>query len=241
MQCPHCRSEVEVKAHSFALGEDPDGTWQVSSTRCPACDRLIVDLILKDVCTYPAWPAGITRARPDAEVPADLADEFLTAAQVVVYSPEASAAISRRLLQRFLSDQAGVGGGGLADQIKRALLSPALPPYIKEALQTYMELAKIGIGNDKNLHPEALATAEPGEAEWLLDVHELLFELYFVQPARLRRRRDALEETTARLAAARPEAAETVAPPDDQAVRSPVADTDGPLEGPPEDEVEEDG
>ena len=236
MQCPHCRSEVEVKAHSFALGEDPDGTWQVSSARCPACDRLVVDLCLKDVCTYPAWPAGTTRARPSAEVPAALAGEFLTASQVIVYSPEASAAISRRLLQRVLDEQAGVGGGGLADQIRRALLSPALPPYVKEALQTYVDLAKIGLGNDKNLHPEALAPAEPGEAEWLLDVHELLFELFFVQPARLRRKRDALEETIGRHANEEPEAADVVASPDTQPAEPPATDAGGPLE----DEAKED-
>ncbi|MBN1321987.1 MAG: hypothetical protein JXA87_14245 [Thermoleophilia bacterium] len=235
MQCPHCRSEVEVKSHSFALGEDPDGTWQVSSARCPACDRLIVDLCLKDVCTYPAWPAGATHARPGDDVPAGLATEFLTASQVIVYSPEASAAIGRRLLQKVLNDQAGVGGGGLADQIKRALLSPALPPYVKEALQTYTDLARIGAGNDKNLHPEALAPVEPGEAEWLLDVHELLFELYFVQPARLRRKRDALEETIGRLTTEEPETAGAVEPPNAHEVEPPAAAV-----GPLENEAEED-
>lgn len=197
MQCPHCRSEIEVKPHSFALGEDPDGTWQVSSARCPACDRLVVNLV-NESCVYPAWPAGATRARPSGDVPGDLAVEYVTAAQVIVHSPEAAAAIGRRLLQRILKEHVGVGGEGLADQINQALLSPALPPYVKEALQTYADLAKMGVGNNKNLHPEALAPAEPGEAEWLLDVHELLFELYFVQPALLRRKRDALEETVGR-------------------------------------------
>lgn len=227
MQCPHCLSEIEVKPHSFALGEDPDGTWNVSSARCPACDRLIVNLCLQDGCTYPAWPAGVTRGRPGREVPADLANEYLTASQVIIYSPEASAAISRRLLQRILTDHVGVGGGGLADQIKRALLSPALPPYVKEALQTYSDLAKMGTGNDKNLHPEALTPVEPGEAEWLLDVHELLFELYFVQPARLRQKRDALEETIGRLPEKAPAVAEAAGPAPDKAA------------GPGEDEAKE--
>lgn len=35
---------------------------------------------------------------------------------------------------------------------------------------------------------------EPGEAEWLLDVLEGLFDFYFVQPANAQRKRDALNE-----------------------------------------------
>lgn len=33
---------------------------------------------------------------------------------------------------------------------------------------------------------------EPGEAEWNLDVLESLFDFYFVQPAELKKKRDAL-------------------------------------------------
>lgn len=237
MQCPHCLSEIGIKPHSFALGEDPDGSWQVSSSRCPACDRLIVDLCLKDVRTYPVWPAATTRARPSDEVPADLADEFVTASQIIAYSPEASAAISRRLLQRMLADQAAVGGGGLADQIKQALLSPILPPYLKEALQTYLDVAKIGVGNDKNLHPEALAPVEPGEAEWLLDVHELLFELYFVQPARLRDKRNALEEAIGSRAIEEPPGAEEAEAMGPKGVESSGAETADPTDKEPPENV----
>lgn len=32
----------------------------------------------------------------------------------------------------------------------------------------------------------------PGEAEWILDVIEALFDFYFVQPAKLKAKRDAL-------------------------------------------------
>jgi hypothetical protein len=46
----------------------------------------------------------------------------------------------------------------------------------------------------KSFEPEALAPAEPGEAEWLLDVLQALFELYFVEPARMQRKLSSLEE-----------------------------------------------
>ena len=35
---------------------------------------------------------------------------------------------------------------------------------------------------------------EPGEAEWLLETLEGLFDFYFVQPAKLEKKRDALNK-----------------------------------------------
>ncbi len=196
MECPHCQVEVDLKPHVFALGQDQEGTWQVSSCRCPACDRLIVDIGTVEGRTYPVWP-GSSRPRLSDDVPADLADEYHTAARILADSPEASAAISRRLLQRFLAERAGFGGGGLADQVRRATECEEMPSYMKEALRVLARVAKLASDGHKSLHPEALATPEPGEPEWLLDVLQSLFEFSFVQPARMRRRLDALEEMIA--------------------------------------------
>ena len=197
MECPHCLSEFDVKPHVFALGQDQDGSWQVSNTRCPTCDRLIVSLCTKEGCTYPAWPASSTRARLSDDVPADFAGEYHAACQVLFYSPEASAAISRRSLHRFLATRVHAGHGGLADQIRQAVISPELPGYLKQALQKLSQVANLEHDSTKSLRPEAVASVEPGEAEWLLDVLQPLFDLYFVQPARMQRKQDVLEETIA--------------------------------------------
>lgn len=194
MQCPHCWSEIEVKPHTFALGEDQDGSWHIWEARCPRCDRLIVDLLNKDKCTYPVWPAALARPRLSEDVPADYADDYHVAAQILPYSPEASAAVSRRLLHRFLAEQVGAGSDELAVQIANTAGSPELPGYLEEALQTFARVADLEPGSNKSLRPEALTAVEPGEADWLLDVLQPLFELYFVQPARLRRKQAALEE-----------------------------------------------
>ena len=201
MQCPHCHSEISVTPHVFALGEDKDGTWQVASSRCPACSRLLVNICTKDGCTYPAWPANSIRPRLSDDVPAEFAAEYLAACQIISYSPEASAAISRRLLHRFLAAHTGAGSGGLAQQIDKAARSTELPPYLKDALHTLSRVAKISPDSEKSRRPEVLSPVEPGEAEWLLDVIQPLFELYFVQPARLQRQQDALEEKIGALAA----------------------------------------
>jgi len=58
-------------------------------------------------------------------------------------------------------------------------------------------VAKLEPDSVKSLRPEALAPVEPGEADWLLDVLEPLFDLYFVQPAHMQRKKDAMEERIA--------------------------------------------
>jgi hypothetical protein len=194
MECPHCGSDFEATPHTFALGIDQNGTWQVSNTRCPTCDRLIVAICSKEGKNYPALPAGVVKARLSEDVPADLAAEYWTASQVLVYSEEASAAISRRLLQRVLTNQAGAGYGGLAEQIARAIASPTMPPYLKEGLETLVKVAGLEAGQPKSYRCDALLPVNEGEAEWLLDILKPLFEFYYVQPARLRRKRYAVEE-----------------------------------------------
>ncbi len=197
MDCPHCQAELTAKPHVFALGIDQDGTWQVSSSRCAVCDRLIVNLCTKEGCTYPAWPVSSARARLSDDVPAEYSDDYHTAAQIIFFSPEASAALSRRSLHRLLAAEVHAGHGGLADQIRQATLAPDLPAYLKLALRKLAAVARLEPDSAKSQRPEALATVEPGEAEWLLEVLQSLYDLYFVEPARMQRKQDALEENIA--------------------------------------------
>ncbi len=207
MKCPHCQSEYTATPHSFALGEDQDGAWHVASDRCPTCDRIIVTLGTAAGGSYPVWPQFSVRARPAPEVPADFAVEYHVASQVLHHSPEASAALSRRLLHRFLSTQSCAGYGGLLEQVRQLLLCDDLPAYLKQALEALVRVSKLEANPMKSQQPAALAAVEPGEAEWNLDVLETLFDFYFIQPIRLQRKLDAVEEKLAAIAAAEAEAA----------------------------------
>lgn len=198
MRCPHCQAESELKWHTFALGQDPDGTWQVATTRCPVCERILTELRTDRGETYPAWPAGSTRPPLSDDVPAEWRNEYRTACQVLYYSREASAAISRRLLQRCLTQCLGTTEQELAAQIAEAERSPALPRYLKEGFDLLARLSKLTMGSDKSRRPDALFPSEPGEAEWLLDLLETLFDFHFVQPARLERRKNALQAALTR-------------------------------------------
>ena len=194
MQCPHCQSEYDTPPHVFALGEDQEGAWQVASSRCPICERLIVSLCNKNGCSYPIRPLASTRPRLSDDVPASLAADYHTAAQIIFYSSEASAALGRRLLHRFLGEYLGAQQVELGPRVRGVLTAAEVPPYLKQALRTLLHVAKLDDGSRKSLEPEALTPAEPGEADWLLDALQALFEHYFVQPARMQRKLSLLEE-----------------------------------------------
>lgn len=230
MQCPHCLCEFDAKPHVFALGQDPDGTWQVSSARCPTCDRLIVDFCTAEGQVYPGRPTLFGRPRLSEDVPSHLAAEYHTAATILPYSPEASAAISRRLLHAFLTEYVGAGEGTLAEQIATATTSCALPPYLQDALGTLARVAGLDANEAKSTRPEALAPTEPGEPEWLLDVLDQLFDLYFVQPARMQRKRARLEERVGPLVQL-PEAVPEAEPQALDETEAEPADTAEPAEG----------
>lgn len=46
----------------------------------------------------------------------------------------------------------------------------------------------------KSTNTGEVVDVEPGEAEWILDVLEGLFDLYFIQPAELERKREQLNK-----------------------------------------------
>jgi hypothetical protein len=222
LECPHCNAEFNLIPHVFALGEDQDGSWQVSTNRCPTCDRLIVNLCTKQGASYPVRPHECARPRLCADVPADYANDYHIAARVLPHSPEASAALSRRLLHRTLAVKTAAGHGSLSDQIRQAILSSDLPPYLKQALQTLARVAKIESDAPKSEHPEILTPVEPGEPEWLLDVLQSLLDLYFVQPARMQRKQAELERLLA--PASPPVAATPAATPAATDAGTPTAD-----------------
>ena len=183
----------------FALGIDQDGTWQVSNIRCPICDRLIVSVRSETGArTTPLSRPAPLRAKLSEDVPADLAADYWTAGQILPFSEEASAAISRRLLQRVLSSKAGAGYGGLADQVKRAVASPTMPRVSQRGPRHLRQTGRDWKSHEvKSYRCETLAPVNEGEARWLLEVLKPLFEFYYVQPALVALMRQPIEERLA--------------------------------------------
>jgi hypothetical protein len=138
------------------------------------------------------WPEAVNRPVPpevESEA-AELASDFREAVAVFPRSRKASAALSRRCLQLVLSTKGGARARDLADQIEEVL--PKLPSELAKNVDAIRQVGNFAAHPVKSTSSGEIAEVEEGEAEWLLEVLEELFDHYYVQPARAAARREAL-------------------------------------------------
>jgi hypothetical protein len=121
-------------------------------------------------------------------------EDYQEAYALVDLSPKASAALSRRCLQRLLHEKANVNTGELNTEIQKVLELNQLPAYLAKAIDAIRNVGNFAAHPLKSTRTNEIMDVEPGEAQWLLDVLENLFDFYFVQPAELARKRDALNK-----------------------------------------------
>jgi len=184
------------------VGIDKDGGWVLARQHCPACERLF--LILKNGPANPGdkftglfavwkemlvYPRASGRPCP-AEVPKELAADYTEACLVLADSPKAAAALGRRCLQHLLRETATVKPGNLSDEIEQAMKT--LPSQLAESIDAIRNIGNFAAHPMKSQKSGEIIDVQPGEAEWTLDVLEALFDYYFVQPALLQKKRDAL-------------------------------------------------
>lgn len=212
MNCPSCNVEIHFNPQDIGVWIAPDhdiskeGVELVYGT-CPRADHLIVVLrrgkyvsdnqgggwLTGTIAEHAIYPPSSGRYVP-LEVPASMRQDYDEAAAVLPVSPKASAALSRRILQQVLTEQFGIGRGDLATQIEAFLKFPNVPSFLSEAVDAIRQIGNLAAHPVKNKHTGEVVPVEPGEAEWLLEVLDALFDFAFVQPARLTAKRTALEE-----------------------------------------------
>lgn len=213
MKCPHCRVAFHNEPTFTFLGGDDGGTYGASTSTCPACKRIIVLLVsgegylqqtggdivgLRTVTRrYYVVPRTPLRPAPPAEVPRDIADDFREACVVLGDSPKASAALSRRCLQHVLRQAAGVNPSDLAREIQEVLDSGKLPTHLAESIDAVRNIGNFSAHPLKSTSTGEILPVEPHEAEWNLDVLEALFDFYYVQPAAIAKKREALNKKLA--------------------------------------------
>ena len=103
-----------------------------------------------------------------------------------------AAALSRRCLQHLLREKAGIKKGDLSNEIQQVLDSRQLPSHLGDELDAIRNIGNFAAHPLKATNTGEIVEVEPHEAEWLLSVLEQLFDFFFVQPARAKERRDAL-------------------------------------------------
>lgn len=202
--CPHCQCTFAPKYEIQRLQvtkEDPpeDGVvlcaWQI----CPAkqCRRHVVRLLrLRGATqhTYQPYPEDLGRPSLPREVPEPFASEYKEAALVLTKSAKASAALSRRCLQLILHDHLNIVEKDLSHEIDVLLTTKSLPADIAEDLDYIRHIGNFAAHPKKSLSTGEIVSVEDGEAEWLLNVLEELFDFYFVRTAQRTAQRDAFKQ-----------------------------------------------
>jgi hypothetical protein len=159
---------------------------------CPECAEIIIVIrvsVAGDMRhNFIAFPKATARPVPP-QVTDPYKKDFQEAATVLADSPKASAAISRRCLQMILRDCAKVKPANLSVEIDEILQNKTLPSYLAEAIDGIRNIGNFAAHPMKSTNTGEVVDVEPGEAEWLLDVLEGMFDFYFVQPEILKKKR----------------------------------------------------
>jgi hypothetical protein len=84
-----------------------------------------------------------------------------------------------------------------SDNLSNAIddaLSSHPPTHIAENLDAIRNIGNFAAHPQKSKNSGEILPVEPHEAEWNLDVLEMLFDFYYVQPAKSAARREALNQ-----------------------------------------------
>lgn len=205
MKCMHCLTSFHATPEEKYIGVDEDKTWALIALLCPACNRYNMFLAnyenwhfqkkagVNMINSYPIRPKGASRPPCPIEVPAKIAADYNEACLVLLDSPKASAALSRRCLQNILRETAGVKHSDLSKEIQEVLDGGKLPTYLANTIDAVRNTGNFAAHPLKSQATGEIIEVEPGEAEWNLDVLEALFDFYYVQPDNIAKKRAALD------------------------------------------------
>lgn len=237
--CPYCDRAQTVVSENFSIDEaricNPRSTFGnitsvISSTVCAnsECNRLSLNYgiwpILEDTYSDPdysreaheSWrllPESSAKPQPDY-IPVAIREDYLQACRIASLSPKASATLARRCLQGMVRDFAGIVEKTLFQEIKklRKEMDEGKAPkgVTFESVEAIDHVRKIGnIGAHMEEDVNLVIEIEPGEAEQLIGLIELLFKEWYVAQRERQRRLDAIKATyEAKVEAKKPKIAE---------------------------------
>lgn len=187
MHCPHCSKSIHFqidKDMGFHIHSDPNTVVGFEGGFCPSCLNLIVRYYERDHNTTPVTNNNLKVVYPfvgniaylSEDIPKEYLDDYDEAALAITFSPKASAALSRRCLQRFFHSHLKIEKNNLAQEIDEFIKVQQAPSYILQAVDAIRNIGNFAAHPIKNTNTGEIVDVEPGEAEWLLEVLQLLFQ-----------------------------------------------------------------
>lgn len=225
--CPHCgtlqtvvREKHKIYNQRIYMEDQSDGRLvaRVVAVGCSAAgclkhsvlvtlgggklsnDNWVVDdkAVIFDQMIY---PQGAAKPQPDY-IPQPLRDDYREACLIRDLSPKAAATLVRRCLQGMIRDFAGISKGRLIDEIKalRAAVDEGKAPEgvsldSVDAIDAVRGIGNIGAHMEKDIN--IIVDVDPGEAQLLIDLAEMLFEEWYVQRHKRRERLNQIQALAA--------------------------------------------
>lgn len=210
MKCPHCLVEFHDNVNQIFIGNDIEGSFEIKKRTCPSCLKLIFHLaqyikenkmvggliqeIRTEISERLIRPKTANRPPCPPEVPLKFSSDYIEACHVIDDSPKASAALSRRCLQNIIREQLGVKKKDLNLEIQEVIDNKLFPSDILESIDAIRNIGNFAAHSIKSSSSGEIVEVEPNEAEWNLDVLEMMFDYLFVRPVLIQKKRDALNK-----------------------------------------------
>lgn len=137
-------------------------------------------------------PQGSAKPQPDC-IPQAIRDDYQEACLICDLSPKASATLIRRCLQGMIRDFCGISKARLIDEIialRKAVedgsADRAISPETVEAIDQIRSVGNIGAHMERDI--DQIVPVDPGEAQTLIELVEMLFEEWYVARAKRQER-----------------------------------------------------
>ena len=212
MKCPHCNTGINIEEYGNFVyptndNEETGLGYELYHDHCPECEELIVMLRHGTYSKNSRGDESLTSATGEEvlypkhsirtiepEVPDKYKRDHLEACAVLSASAKASAALSRRVLQNVLREELGIRHPNLAQEIDDFIQRKDVPSYLADAVDAVRNVGNFAAHPLKDSNTGEIVEVESGEAEWLLDVNDSLFDFVFVQPKRLEEKKQKLND-----------------------------------------------
>lgn len=210
MICPHCSTVVKFEwdvTEPLQVQQNENGMEgiEIFYGECPNCDKLVVglkngnlkfnqisdweiDKITSEKLIYPKTNGF----QNSSDIPSKYLEDYEEAIKVLSASPKSSAALTRRLLQNILREEFHISKNSLAEEIEIFINKPGIPSHLTDAVDAVRNIGNIAAHPSKDKTTGVIVPVESGEAEWLIEVIEQLFDFVFIQPKKLEKRKQEL-------------------------------------------------
>lgn len=210
MLCPHCSTVVKIQwnfTDPQQFNEEKETGTEIYYGECPNCLKLVIGMqevrVPYGTSTYEDfvgkavyWKKIVypkTNSFQDSnDIPSQYLEDYEESIKVLSFSPKSSAALTRRLLQNILREEFQISKNSLAEEIEVFINKQGIPSHITDAVDAVRNIGNIAAHPSKDKTTGIIVPVESGEAEWLIEVIEQLFDFVFIQPKKMEKRKQEL-------------------------------------------------